>query len=82
MDLRSPMHDNHEIGNAHVMMAYTSQPSNFGLLAVGLDLGKASTPIWEYPRLEPLLNDLNDFNADLEVSDKDAVRAVPRRAFV
>ena len=26
-----------------------------GLLSMGVDLGMASTPIWEYPRTEPIL---------------------------
>ena len=50
-----------------------------GLLSLGLDLGMASTPIWEYPRREALLAYLRsqmeaeDFALEVDVA--------PRRTF-
>ena len=68
--------------HGHVMSDGSIGPSGrHGLLSLGLDLGMASTPIWEYPRCEALLAYLRsqmEAEPALEVDDVDVA---PRRTF-
>lgn len=61
--------------HGHVMSDGSIGPSGrHGLLSLGLDLGMASTPIWEYPRCEALLAYLRsqmEAEPALEVDDVD-----------
>ena len=69
-------------GHGHVMSDGSIGPSGrHGLLSLGLDLGMASTSIWEYPRCEALLAYLRsqmEAEPALEVDDVDVA---PRRTF-
>ena len=46
-----------------------------GLLGLGFDLGRASTPIWEYPRSEALLAYLRSQMAEPEPPEVEEVVA-------
>ena len=71
--------------HGHVMSDGSIGSGRHGLLSLGLDLGMASTSIWEYPRREALLAYLRSqmeaeepAPEDLEVDDVDVA---PRRTF-
>lgn len=68
--------------HGHVMSDGSIGSGRHGLLSLGLDLGMASTPIWEYPRQEALLAYLrSQMEAEPEDLEVDDVDVAPRRTF-